>query len=845
MENKSASRARWVPEPAQLARVKKDLQTPHDGEEIRYTTCSQNGCFDLCLLKVHLKDGVVTAVETDDSINVGSGREDAYTPFDSFKHGMYQHRACVRGRGWKKDIYSPRRILYPMKRVGERGTRQFERISWDEALDTVAQKYLETREKHGPYSVWMDGFLGMTFDPFANYLPGGGIGAWAIDSFEPHDFADTVTLGVDMNWWGYITTQWWGGAENTTFFDSKLIVLWGFDALLNYPETAYYLIMAKERGVPIIVIDPRYTWSAQVLADQWIPIRPGTDISMMFAVADVMFREDLINHEFVDKWVEPQGLAKWRAYILGEQDGEEKTPEWAEKICGVPAETIREFARLYGRSHPCYMRLVWAAARQIEGKNVARAADYLLALGGNLGVNGSGGTGAGFAMRPHLPLPVLDAGSAPPEYESKCLLQAELWPKAVLLRKKLDRGEITEEQFKAEIGCPSFEPAPNIHSIMYLNSNRNLAVSYFGVNERIEALKAVDFFAYAHYNWENTSTWYADILLPLTHQFFEGGSGLDGIGPFFWGLSPGISNYFIYGGKLVDGPGETRHPWWIQKELAKRLGVGDKFMTRLKDVAWKDFDDAVAQLSREAYEGWMGLPEIAPHNPPPWEEFVKKPIFRVPIDEPNIRLKEEFANGTPLETPSGKIEFYSEYLASADLTRTRLRSKCFGKGDVPPMAMYKAMPEGFFDVKVRKYPLYLVTPHSFYRQHTTQDENRWFQDEYRTSVWLSVPDAKARGIKDGDLVMVYNDVGQSVVPAYVTSRLTPGVTCLIFGRNYHPSRVQTEVMPEGIDRRGSCNLFIPIDYQDDVRGALLCNALVEVKKMDVALEDLQAMEEQQ
>lgn len=827
-------------------KVLEELKEKRSEEKIVYTTCSQNGCFDLCLLKAHVKDGVITSVETDDTIHKGFGREDAYVSPKELEEGLYQRRACTRGRGWRQDVYSPYRLKHPMKQTIERGARNgFERISWDEALDTVAQKYMQTREKYGPHSVWMDGFLGMSFDPWAPYLPGGGVAAWAIDSFEPHDFADTFTFGTDMNWWGYISTEWWGGAENSTFLNSKLIVLWGWDALMGYPENAYYLIQAKEKGIPIIAIEPRYTWTVEVLADQWIPIRPGTDIAMMLAVADVMFQEDSYNHEFVEKWVEPEGLKKWKDYVLGNEDGIEKTPEWAEEICGVPAETIKEFARLYARSNPTYMRYVWAAARQIYGENSARAYDYLLALGGNIGKLGTVGTGAGFNMRPHFPLPVPNWGNAMPEYDSLCLLQAEMWPEAVLLRKKVENGEMTVKDFNAKIGNKADNPMPNLHMIAYLNSNRNLGVSYFGSNRRFQALKEIDFFAYGHYSLRNSSSWYADLLLPYSHQFFEGGGGLYGIGPFFWGLSPGFGNAFIYSQKVVDSPGEARHPFWALKEIAKRMGIGDKVYARLKDVSWQDIDEAVNEISKEAYEIWANMPEVAEYNPPEWNEFLKKPIFRVPVpvEKAHIRFREELERGeSPFDTPSGKIEFYSDYLASADLRNTNYRSKCFGEGDIPPMAKFRPQPETLLDAKSNKFPLHMLTPHSYYRQHTCQDSNPWFNDEYRTSIWLGVADAQARGIQDGDLVRVYNEAGEVVLPAYVTSRLTPGVVCLPFGRQYEPNKVKTELMPEGIDRRGSCNFLIPLDYKDSIRGSLLSNALVEIEKFSNDIEDLKGVE---
>ncbi len=132
----------------------------------------------------------------------------------------------------------------------------------------------------------------------------------------------------------------------------------------------------------------------------------------------------------------------------------------------------------------------------------------------------------------------------------------------------------------------------------------------------------------------------------------------------------------------------------------------------------------------------------------------------------------------------------------------------------------------------------MITPHAFYHQHFCQDGNPWFRDEYRMSVWISVADAKARDIKDNDLVMVHNGVGQCVVPAYVTSRLTPGVTCLIFGRQYEPSPFKTDIMPDGIDRAGSCNLLISSEHFDSRRGALLTNGMVEITKVDTSMPEM-------
>lgn len=831
-----------------LEKVRDKLLQKHQGEEIHYTTCPQNGCFDMCVLRTHVKDGRVTAIETDDSIHVGMGREDEYCDPDDIQKGMYQRRACPRGRGMREDAYSPNRILYPMRRVGPRGTRNFERISWDEALDVIASKYLETREKYGPLSVHCDGMLGVSWDVFGQHLPGGAIGMWGEDSYEPTNFADQFTYGDSVNIPSFMAGKVEGLAENQTFFDTKLMILWGFDACINYPETVYYMLLAKERGVPIITIDPRYTWTAETLGTQHIFIRPGTDLAMIQAMAYVLFEEDLIDHEFCEKWIEPSGLEKWRNYVMGTAyDEVPKTPEWAAPICAVPADTIRELARLYGKTSQegsVYIRMVWAAARQIYGKQTARGFNYLQAMCGNLGKKGCAGNGTGFGSANHVSMPYLAPfmGDEVGQYGATLCMEAEMWHRAINLRPLLEAGEITEDFYKDEIGCPQNIEAPNIHMMLSIPSNRNHAGGWYDTNERIEALKKVDFFVYGHWNWANPTVPYADILLPIAQQYLEGPYSMLGgtpLGGYQKAVNGGCQNAFMYANGGATPAGEARHITWICHHIAARMGIGDKVCGRLSGVAPEDVNKVLDQAAGEAWELWRNSPLPfggAEFNPPSWEEFTKNPIFMVPMEDYHVFMRKQVENDIPLSTDSGKIEFYSDWIANADLrTAVHAGGKCFGNGSLPPIARYKHSPEGPHSPKVKDYPLYMVTPHSLFRHHTAYDHSRWARDEYRNSVWMSVADANLRGIKDGDQVMVHNGVGQIVVPAYVTNRMSPGTCAVLFGRWYEPSGIKTDLMPEGIDMRGNCNVLVPSDFHDDVLGACLDGALVEISPFEAKL----------
>ncbi len=832
---------KYGPLEGQLESVREQLVDKHAGEKCTYATCCQNGCEDMCVLKCYTKNGILTAIDTDDVVHPNIAREDEYLDESEFYRGMSQHRACVRGRGWRKDVYSSNRILYPMKAVGGKGSRKFKRITWDEALDTIAEKYVETRETYGPMSVFGEGMFGGSMDYIGQFMPGGAMASWGADSFEPHDFADTYQFGRSLS---LDIEDAAGGSEGTTLLDAKAIVLWGVDIYLNYPEFAFYLNMARSKGTPVVYIDPRYTWTAH-LADQWIPIRPATDTAMMEAMCYTILEEGLEDKEFIERLVEPVGFERWTELIEGAWDGQPRTPEWAEKICGVPADTIRGLARLCADG-PVYMRMVWAATRLLEGENPARVDNYLRILTGNLGRNGCLGTGMNYGVQTMFPLPrPYLCGLRFDKIEEHTVIERENWYRAILERERYDAGEISLAEYKRIVGCPQNEEAPNIKMILFITNPANIAGNYYDANARIEALKKTPFVVYAAYTWSTMTTWYSDIVLPLPHQFFEGGGGVSLLFQhynFNYGLSPAFGNYFVGFGKVADRQGECRTKMWIMKEIAERVKipgdpngacVADYYCPEIKGVKWEDMDAVTDKMAEQSFNEWRVLPEVAKYDPPTWEEFKEVSYFIRPEEEGYyVCLRDQVDGKKPFNTPSGKIEFVSDFVEKHNYHDVSYRGKCYGKGEVEAIGTYKEIEISPMSPMVNKYPLYLETPHSFYRQHFCQDDNPWFRDEYRNTVWLSAADAAKRGIKDGDMVLVENNIGQCIVPAYVTSRLLPGISCLLFGRQYSPSQVKTDVMPDGIDRAGSCNFLVNGDEFNHRTGIDLCFGMVEITSLE-------------
>ena len=441
---------------------------------IRYTSCSYH-CHRQCILKVLIRDGLIISCEPDDTINPGILRDDSYLSEKVLNAGMLQTRPCVKGYAQTRTIYDPNRVKYPMKRKGKRGEGKFQRISWDEALDTITQKLLETKNNFGPYSLLhhpYSMFGGCSF-PLAPWL-GMGVAGWGSHSdigwLEPIqwvlgvDFAQSLKQGKGLHL----------AQDELNVFESKLIVFWGLNPATTLDGAwTYNLLRAKERGIPIICIEPRYSPTVEVLADQWIPIRPGTDVAMMIAIANVWFREDLCDKDFINKWIEPEGLKRCKDYVLGIEDGLSKTPQWAEEICGVPAETIEAFARLYARSKPVNLNVSLSLGRQYYGEDSSRASMYLQALTGNIGI--PGGTAAAetglFLGQPIISTPRIDWQREPGTYNPPVLLCMHKWPKAVDIRNKVDNGEISQEAYNNIIGNKEGNPCPNIQMVI-LESNK-------------------------------------------------------------------------------------------------------------------------------------------------------------------------------------------------------------------------------------------------------------------------------------------------------------------------------------------------------------------------------------
>jgi anaerobic dimethyl sulfoxide reductase subunit A len=536
--------------------------------------------------------------------------------------------------------------------------------------------------------------------------------------------------------------------------NSSLILLWGVSPATSIfsTNTSYYLAQAREAGARIVVIDPRYTDTAAAFADEWIPIKPGTDAAMMAAMAYVMISENLQDQRFLEKYT--VGFDRYKEYVRGIEDGIAKTPIWAEAKTGVPADTIVSLARQYASTKPAALIPGYAPGRTAYGEQFHRAASTLAAMTGNIGIHGGGA--AGFErglVGPHAP---------PAFFQMKDGATYDEQVKALDVDRRLRNQPhyCTTWDFIIKGAAGGYS-----HDIkMAYISGANPLNQLPHINKGVEALQKLEFIV-VHELFMTATARYADILLPVTTHWERN----DFTRP--WLSGP----YFLYLNKVIEPLYEARNDRDICRDLAKRL-----------DIEQPGFD----LPEEECIQQWMGFMGDMTEETADFNGFKESGVSKIKLGGPQVCFEQQIEDPetNPFPTPSGKIEIYCQRIA--DLHNP----------DIPPIPKYIDPWEGPEDLLAHEYPLQLITIHEKTRAHSCFDNSPLLNELETQKLWISTGDAQSRGISDGDLAVVYNDRGKTIVPAYVTGRIMPGVVSLGEGAWYTPDE-------NGRDRAGSPNIL--------------------------------------
>jgi anaerobic dimethyl sulfoxide reductase subunit A len=747
-----------------------------DGMKIIRTGCPSHNCGGRCVLTLHVKNDIILRIETDD--RSGDTLADP------------QLRACIRGRSYRRRQYHPDRLKYPMKRTGKRGEGKFERISWDEAYDIMYTQINRVREKYGnqailvPYGTGSYNQVGgrQTAARLMNLL-GGSLGyynsySWAcISRATPYVYGTSVTGNQRQDW-----------------VNSRYIIMWGWNPaeMRDGTNTDFFIKKARENGARVVCIDPQMTMSAVSLADEWIPIRPGTDVAMMSAMAHVIISENLHDRDFIDrccigfdKSQMPGGLENEESYydyIFGTYDGIPKTPLWAEAITGVPAETIARIGREYGSSKPAVLYQGYGMQRRAYGEQPVIAGCVLPAITGNVGI--PGGWAGGIALQADDGGPfwnVFPAGTNP----VSARIPVFLWTEAVLRGTEMGPGD-------GLTGAGRLES--NVKLIWCVASNI-LINQHADVNRTAKILSdenLVEFIAFQD-QFMTPSGKFADLVLPACMQFES------------WGLEDGwkYGDEVIIMPRIAAPPWETKSDYNICAGLSGRFGLKQEYTLGRDEKGWIEW--AIDLYRNTRFPGIPSLDELEKKN---------TGVYSRPVTDPAVAFrdfrKDPAAN--PLNTPSGKVELFSERLFRMGNPR-----------EIPAVPKYIQEWESPFGEESLRHPLQAIGHHYMARVHSTLDNVDWLEEAFPQRLFMNPIDAAERGIKDGDGVLAYNDRGRMIIPCRLTPKIMPGVVNIPQGAWWTPDT-------DGVDRRGCVNVLTSHRWTPLAFGNAQHTIMVQVEK---------------
>jgi trimethylamine-N-oxide reductase (cytochrome c) len=750
---------------------------------------------------------------------------------------------------YKKRTYSPNRIKYPLKRIdwdpnGERnpqnrGKSKYVRISWDEATDIIASEIKRIHKTYGPLAILAQGdghgecktihtphghnarFLEMTGgftqqvrqpDSWEGWYWGAkhvwGQGFQGMMSPAANLIKD-ITENCDM-------VLKWGCDEETT--------PWGFTGQYA-TRISYFWTRA---GIKQVYISPDLNYAAAVHADKWIPVLPNTDAALQLAIIYVWLKEDTWDKEYVA--THAVGMDKVAAYVLGEEDGIPKTPEWASRKCGVPEWTIKALARQFAKNTTSIIHYFGGSAFRGPYSHEPGRLECIL-----LGMQGLGRPGVHQCQMTYFGMPRAKGlrsirffnPELPERLTKPCWTTVHAWgpqliPKT-LIQDAIKRYPLefhgsggqecqTEEQF-TRYTYPKENGGTRIR-MMWSDTPCRITCWNHG-NWTIEAMRdeSIECIV-AQHPWLENDCLYADIILPAnTTLEVEDIVTNTRQGPHFQSVT--------LQEQAIPPIGESKSDYEIVLAIAEKLGMGEEFST----------GSSVEDLEKMVFDS-MHLDEFTT-----WEEFKDKKYFVYPVaedwedDPPGFREFYNDPKGHPLLTPSGLLEFYSERLA-AHFPDDKER---------PPYPQWieKGIThdERLSSERAAMFPLLIVSNHPRWRTHAQGDDIVWARetptgkvlgfDGYRYEpIWINPKDAAARGIKDGDIVKVFNERGIVLVGARVWERIMPGVVYVDHGARHDP------IIPGKVDRGGAINTIAPngITSKNAV-GQATSGYLVDVQKV--------------
>jgi len=601
------------------------------------------------------------------------------------KHPLSNGRLCPRGNGAAGLTYDPDRLKKPLIRTKERGQDVFREVSWEEALDYTAEKMLSIKDEWGPdcMALFNHGF-GATF--IKHVMKAYGTHSVAAPSYAqcrgPREVAFNLTFGEEV-----------GSPERTDIANSRMLVFLGNHLGENMHNTQVQEFAdAMANGCKLVVVDPRFSTAAGK-ADWYLPIKPGTDLALLLSWMNVIINEGLYDKEYVDKYT--IGFEQLKAHV------QPYTPEKVWIITGIKPEVIRATAREMGHQKPGVLihpgrHVTWYG----DDTQRSRAIAMLNALLGSWGRKG------GFYYPGFIDVPSPQTPKYPPASEKRVDLQMKDYPMA--------------EEVLASGLCEATFPAPQTKCQLkgWFVYGTNLIQSLPKPDQTREALQHLEFVVVSDVLPMEITGW-ADVVLPDA-TFLERYDDIH--------VASFRDPYIAIRQPAVEPMYDVRPPWWVAKELSKRLGVEEYF-------PWNNIEDYLTQRLTP-----MGI-TLEEMKRDGVKVFPRQPLY--------------FEDGVVPEfyTNSGKIELYSARLASG------------GHDPMPTYQNHGEPPQGYYRLLFGRAPV-----HSFGRTTNNPVLNRVTNTN---QVWMNRNVALEWGLKNGQTIKLRNQDGveSNKVAVKVTERI--------------------------------------------------------------------------
>lgn len=709
------------------------------------TACNLNCGAHYCGLDVTVRDNHIVKIEPAD-----------------FPDERYR-RICLKGISFTQIVAHPERLLYPLKQMGARGSNDWQRISWEQALDEIAQKMRAIASRYGTKSVMFFPYSGQlgalncmngVYLRLASLIGASGTSSsqYGVDSAVPSGIEET--LGKDT---GYKANDY------ADLVNSRLILIWGGDPAQSRMNWWSFFMDAKRAGARIVTVDPKFSITASK-SDQWLPIRPGTDLYLALAMLRLIIEQNWFDKEFVlrhtvapllvrddtgqflrgnnkngiglvwdtnsQRAISPSdagaaclagqflvnGIACRTAFDRLREMLKPYTPTFASEKTGLTTEQIFELAREFALTKPARIFTLYGIDRWHHGATFGRLIATLAAFTGNLGIPGGGAGVDGFPASV-----VFNDSFAHPDGKTFVPINPATLAEQI----------VSGQPYPIKASFVAFGNWLN----QWPNQNRLID----------QVLPQLDLLVVADHFITETARW-ADYVLPAA-TFFEREDMVNGPFPFIQ-----------YQPAIVPPPGECRADFDIAAGLARRLGYGEYF-----ERAPREYLAEI--LAHEELAKTLSLDDLRAQG----------------VLRQNVSPAHQVAHAArQFNTATGRVEFYAERLLP------------YGKALPDYEAPVEANPNS---EQMRRFPLMCISEHSRYRVHSTFSGAPWLRElDREPRVAMNPVDGAARQITTGDWVRVFNDRGYVVLRAWLTQTVSPGTVYLSQGwqsRDFKAGHIQT------------------------------------------------------